>query len=87
VRNSGKIEADVNQVLHVISDETAPPSYGFNSAEDIYGDLYKMGIVDPCKVVITALTKAASVGALLLTTEVLVTDIPDNTPPQRPLHY
>jgi chaperonin GroEL len=36
-----------------------------------------MGIVDPVKVVLTALRKAASIGALLLTTEVLVTDIPE----------
>lgn len=52
-------------------------SYGFNSATGAFGDLYAMGIVDPAKVVITALTKAASIGALLLTTEVLVSDIPE----------
>lgn len=52
-------------------------SFGFNSATGKYGDLYEMGIVDPVKVVLTALRKAASIGALLLTTEVLVCDIPE----------
>lgn len=51
-------------------------SYGMNAATLECGDLYEMGIVDPAKVVLTALTKAASIGALLLTTEVLCCDIP-----------
>lgn len=51
-------------------------SYGYNSATGKFGDLYAMGVVDAAKVVLTALQKASSVGALLLTTEVLVSDIP-----------
>ncbi len=51
-------------------------SYGYNAATGKAGCLYSMGIVDPTKVVITALTKAASIAALLLTTEVLATETP-----------
>jgi chaperonin GroEL len=52
-------------------------AYGYNSATGKFGDMLEMGIVDPTKVVLTALEKAASIGALLLTTEVLVCDIPE----------
>lgn len=52
-------------------------SYGFNAATGQFEDLIKAGIVDPTKVVRTALQNAASVASLLLTSEVLVTDIPE----------
>ncbi len=50
---------------------------GIDAATGKLGDMFEMGIVDPAKVVLTALSKAASVGALLLTTEVLCSDIPE----------
>jgi len=50
---------------------------GFNAATGEHGDLLQFGIVDPTKVVLVALAKAASIGALLLTTEVLVADLPE----------
>jgi len=74
IRNAGYNDAE--KAVEVIERESNG-SWGLNSATGERGDLYAMGIVDPAKVVITALTKAASVGALLLTTEVLVTDIPE----------
>ena len=49
---------------------------GYNADKDEYGDLVAAGVVDPAKVVRTALQNAASVAALLLTTESLVTEIP-----------
>ena len=49
---------------------------GYNADKDSYGDLVEQGIIDPAKVVKTALQNAASVAALLLTTECLITDIP-----------
>jgi chaperonin GroEL len=62
-------------------------NYGFNSANGAFGDMLSMGIVDPCKVVTTALQKAASIGALLLTSEVLCCDIPEPKPQvQMPPH-
>ena len=53
------------------------PNFGYNAEANEYGDLQKQGVVDPVKVTRCALQNAASVAALLLTTDVLVTDIPD----------
>jgi chaperonin GroEL len=53
------------------------PNYGLNAETVEYGDLLKQGVVDPAKVVRTALQNAASIAGLLLTTEVLITDIPE----------
>ncbi len=52
-------------------------NFGLNADTVEYGDLLKQGVVDPAKVVRTALQNAASISSLLLTTEVLVTDIPE----------
>src|SRR5207344_569667 len=50
---------------------------GFNAATDTYEDLVKAGVIDPAKVVRSALQNAASIASLLLTTEALVCDIPE----------
>ena len=55
-------------------------SYGFNVATNEYEDLIKAGVVDPTKVTRTALQNASSVAGLLLTTECLITDIPEERP-------
>ena len=52
-------------------------NFGLNADTLQYGDLLKQGVVDPAKVVRSALQNAASIASLLLTTEVLVTDIPE----------
>ena len=52
-------------------------NYGFNAATEEYGDLVDMGVIDPTKVVHTALSNAASISALLLTTEAMVTEEPE----------
>ena len=52
-------------------------NFGYNAESNEYGDLIKMGVVDPVKVTRSALQNAASVAGLLLTTEVLVTDLPE----------
>jgi chaperonin GroEL len=52
-------------------------NFGLNADTLQYGDLLKQGVVDPAKVVRTALQNAASISSLLLTTEVLITDIPE----------
>ena len=51
-------------------------NYGFNAANDTYGDMIEMGILDPTKVTRTALQNAASVSSLMLTTECMVADSP-----------
>ena len=53
------------------------PSYGFDAAKEEFCDLIKAGIVDPTKVCRSALENAASVAAMVLTTEALVSDIPE----------
>ncbi len=52
-------------------------TYGYDAAKDEYGDLVEAGVIDPTKVVRCALANAASVAGLMLTTEVTVTDVPD----------
>ena len=54
---------------------------GYDADKDAYCDLVEAGIIDPAKVVRTALQNAASVAALLLTTSCLVTDIPKEDEP------
>ena len=56
-------------------------NYGFDAANDVYGDMIAMGIVDPTKVCRSALENAASVASMVLTTESLVADIPEKNPP------
>ena len=52
-------------------------SFGFNAASEEYEDLIKAGIIDPTKVVRTALLNASSVAGLLLTTEAMIAEKPD----------
>jgi chaperonin GroEL len=53
------------------------PSYGFNAATEEYTDLLKAGIIDPTKVTRCALQNAGSVAGLMLTTEVMITELPE----------
>ena len=53
-------------------------SYGYDAAKGVYGDMLKFGIVDPAKVNRSALQNAASVAGLLLTTDVLVTELKED---------
>ena len=61
--------------------ENADPNYGYDAAAGAYGDMIKLGIVDPTKVCRSALENAASVASMVLTTECLVADIPEKNPP------
>ncbi len=72
VNNAG-LEGSVI-VEHVKKEKKA---VGFNAATEVYEDLFEAGVVDPTKVTRSALQNAASVAALLLTTEALVTEIPE----------
>jgi len=71
--NAGKDGAVVAENIKNNSDI----NYGYNAAEDKYEDLVKAGIIDPTKVVRSALQNAASAAAMFLTTEAVVTDIPE----------
>ena len=57
--------------------ESSDLSYGFNAQTEEYGDLFKFGVIDPAKVVRTALEDASSVAGLLITTEAMVADRPE----------
>jgi chaperonin GroEL len=52
-------------------------SMGYDASKDTYVDMFKAGILDPAKVVRNALSNAASISGLMLTTQVLVTKIED----------
>src|SRR5437764_225247 len=61
--------------------ESRDKHWGFNAQSEQYEDLVKAGVIDPTKVVRTALTNAASIASLLLTTEALVSEIPEKEKP------
>ena len=56
--------------------ESEDLKFGYNAQTDEYGDMFKFGVIDPAKVVRTALEDAASVAGLLITTEAMVADKP-----------
>ena len=55
--------------------ESKDDNFGFNADSDEYGDMVKMGVIDPAKVTRLALQNAASIAGLMLTTEALVAEI------------
>jgi chaperonin GroEL len=60
--------------------EKGEVNFGFNAQTAEYGDMFKFGIIDPAKVVRTALQDAASIAGLLITTEALVAERADDKP-------
>jgi chaperonin GroEL len=59
-------------------------AFGFNAQAGEYGDMFSLGIIDPAKVVRTALQDAASVAGLLITTEAMVAELPKKAAPAMP---
>jgi len=59
-------------------------NFGYNAASEEYGDMLKMGILDPTKVTRAALQHAASISGLMITTEAMVTDMPQDSAPAMP---
>jgi chaperonin GroEL len=57
--------------------DSSDAAFGFNAQTEEYGDMFKFGVIDPAKVVRTALQDAASVAGLLITTEAMVADKPE----------
>ncbi len=74
VQNAGKEGAVV--VERVRSDKGE--NFGFNAQTEEYGDLVKAGVIDPAKVTRTALQNAASIAGLMLTTEAMVSELPED---------
>ena len=75
---------DGGVVINNILNSKKGYSYGYNALTDKYVDMIENGILDPTKVTRSALQNAASVASTLLTTEVLVTDIPEPPAPVAP---
>ncbi|MBM4019339.1 MAG: chaperonin GroEL [Planctomycetes bacterium] len=81
------LEEPIRQIAHnagrdgsVVVEEVRamPRTHGFNALTGEYGDMVKMGVIDPAKVTRTALQNAASIASLMLTTDVMVTDRPED---------
>ncbi len=64
--------------------EQTDSSFGYNAQTDQYGDMFQFGVIDPTKVVRTALQDAASVAGLLITTEAMVAEKPEKKAPAMP---
>ncbi|MDR2666733.1 MAG: chaperonin GroEL [Holosporales bacterium] len=79
ISNNAGVEGSV--VIHKIL-ENKDLNYGYDAAADVYTDMIKSGIIDPTKVVRTALQDAASIAGLLLTTECVIVEKPE--PKQAP---
>jgi chaperonin GroEL len=60
-------------------------NFGYNARTDVYEDLFEAGVIDPTKVTRLALENAASIAALLLTTECVVADVKEDTPAMPPM--
>jgi len=80
VSNAGN---DASVVLNQVANGKG--NYGYNAATNEYGDLVEMGIIDPTKVTRFALQNAASVTGLLLTTEAMVAEAPQDDVPASPM--
>jgi chaperonin GroEL len=78
----GNTGAEPSVVLNKV--EEGSGSFGYNAATGQYGDLVAMGVIDPTKVTRNALQNAASVAALILTTDCMAAEIPQKTPAARP---
>jgi chaperonin GroEL len=79
VTNTGE-EASV--VLNNVKDGSG--NYGYNAASGEYGDMLEMGILDPAKVTRSAVQHAGSVAGLMITTEAMVAEIPEEGAPAAP---
>ncbi len=73
VINAGE---DGSVVLNKVREESG--NYGYNAGQDKYGDMMEMGILDPTKVTRTALQNASSIAGLMITTEAMVAEIPED---------
>jgi len=79
VSNAG-VEPSV--VVNNVAEGTG--NYGFNAANETYGDMVEMGVLDPTKVTRSALQNAASVAGLMLTTDCMVAELPKDDGPAMP---
>jgi chaperonin GroEL len=82
--NAGKDGSVILENVRRKQVETGDLRLGYNVLSEEYTDMVKDGVIDPAKVTRGALENAASIAAMILTTEALITDIPEETPPMPP---
>ena len=75
------VNAGMEGAIVVQKVKAGKAAFGYNALTNIYEDLVKAGVTDPAKVARTALENGASIASLLLTTEALVAEIPEEKPP------
>ena len=80
-RNAGQEGAVIIEEVRRRRSEESGKRIGYNVLADAYMDMVEAGIIDPAKVTRSAIQNAASIAAMILTTEALVTDIPEPAPP------
>ena len=73
---------DASVVLNAVRAKKG--NYGYNAGTGEYGDMIEMGILDPTKVTRTALQHAASIASMIITTEVMVAELPQEAAPAMP---
>ena len=78
INGGGEPSVVVNEVKNKV--KTGKTNYGYNASTDTYGDMLKMGILDPTKVTRLALQHSSSIAGLMLTTEAMIADIKQDTP-------
>jgi chaperonin GroEL len=82
--NAGQDGSVVVEGVRRAQNEHGNSRYGYNVLTDQYEDLVEAGIIDPAKVTRSALQNATSIAAMILTTEVLITDVPEKEKPAAP---
>jgi chaperonin GroEL len=82
--NAGYDGAVVVESVRRQQKENKSPNLGFDVVSESYLDMIKAGVIDPAKVTRSAVENAASIGAMILTTEALVTDKPEKNAPAMP---
>ncbi len=82
--NAGEDGAVIIQNVRRAQDDASNHRVGFNVMNGEYGDMIEAGIPDPAKVTRGAIENSASIAAMILTTEALITDVPEETPPPMP---
>ena len=79
--NAGREGAEVIARLKTEKDE----KIGYNAKKDVFEDLFQSGVIDPTKVVRTGLQNAASIAAMMITTEALVTEFEEDKDEKSPM--
>jgi chaperonin GroEL len=84
VENAGMDGAVVLDTVRRMQKEKKSTTIGYDVLANDYGDMVAKGIIDPAKVTRSAVENAASIAAMILTTEALITDIPEKEKPMAP---